>query len=99
MDQSSRVDVPGPHPLLDDAQGFATAILLIGLGLAMLRSATPVQRGDHVFYYEVMLATAGTASLRRYQARPQGNGRRDQVAFALTHEALAKVAADVTANG
>jgi hypothetical protein len=67
--------------------------------LAMLRSATPVQRGDHVFYYEVMLATAGTASLRRYQARPQGNGRRDQVAFALTHEALAKVAADVTANG
>jgi uncharacterized membrane-anchored protein YitT (DUF2179 family) len=39
MDQSSRVDVPGPHPLLDDAQGFATAILLIGLGLAMLRSA------------------------------------------------------------
>lgn len=28
-----------PHPVLDDAQGFATAVLLVGLGLAMLRSA------------------------------------------------------------
>jgi hypothetical protein len=65
--------------------------------LAMLRSATPVQRGETVFYYEVMLSAAGSASLRRYQARPQGNGHRDQVAFALTHEALAKVAADLTA--
>ncbi|MDH6590578.1 uncharacterized membrane-anchored protein YitT (DUF2179 family) [Variovorax sp. TBS-050B] len=28
-----------PHALLDDAQGFGTAILLVGLGLAVLRSA------------------------------------------------------------
>jgi hypothetical protein len=66
--------------------------------LAMLRSTTPVQRGEHVFYYELILSAAGTANLRRYQAQPQGNGRRDQVAFALTHEALAKVAADVTSS-
>jgi uncharacterized membrane-anchored protein YitT (DUF2179 family) len=39
MDQRSRFDVASPHPLLNDAQGFATAILLVGLGLAMLRSA------------------------------------------------------------
>ena len=39
MDQSTRVHVARPHPLLNDAQGFATAILLVALGLAMLRSA------------------------------------------------------------
>jgi uncharacterized membrane-anchored protein YitT (DUF2179 family) len=39
MDQSWRVHVARPHPLLNDAQGFATAILLVALGLAMLRSA------------------------------------------------------------
>ena len=42
MDQSSRVkgiNAARPYPVLDDAQGFATAILLVGLGLAVLRSA------------------------------------------------------------
>ena len=42
MDQSSRfkgVKAARRYPVLDDAQGFATAILLVGLGLAVLRSA------------------------------------------------------------
>lgn len=39
MDQSSRFNVARPHTLLNDAQGFGTAILLVALGLAMLRSA------------------------------------------------------------
>lgn len=39
MDQSSGGNVARPHPLLNDAQGFGTAILLVALGLAMLRSA------------------------------------------------------------
>ncbi len=39
MDQSSRFKVAPRHTLLHDAQGFGTAILLVALGLAMLRSA------------------------------------------------------------
>ncbi|SCK21255.1 Uncharacterised 5xTM membrane BCR, YitT family COG1284 [Variovorax sp. HW608] len=39
MDQRPGSDVASPHPLLNDAQGFATAILLVGLGLAILHSA------------------------------------------------------------
>lgn len=65
---------------------------------AILRSEAPASRGDEVFYYEVLLTGAGTATLRRYHAFREGNGRREQVAFALTHEALAKVAADLTAS-
>jgi uncharacterized membrane-anchored protein YitT (DUF2179 family) len=33
MDQSSRVKAAWRYPLLDDAQGFATAVLLVGFGL------------------------------------------------------------------
>ncbi|WP_309928377.1 YitT family protein [Variovorax paradoxus] len=39
MDQSPHIQAARRYPLLDDAQGFGTAILLVGLGLAMLRSA------------------------------------------------------------
>lgn len=42
MEPSSRfegVKAQRRYPVLDDAQGFATAILLVGLGLAVLRSA------------------------------------------------------------
>ncbi len=57
---------------------------------AQLRSDTPTQRGDKRFYYELLLRGNATALLRRYQTR-------EQTAFALTHEVLAKVADDVTA--
>ena len=39
MDQNPRARPARPYPVLDDAQGFATAVLLVGLGLAVLRSA------------------------------------------------------------
>jgi len=42
MEPSSRIEAAKAerrYPVLDDAQGFATAILLVGLGLAVLRSA------------------------------------------------------------
>ncbi|KQX31940.1 YitT family protein [Variovorax sp. Root434] len=39
MDQDSRLEAERRYPVLDDAQGFGTAILLVGLGLAILRSA------------------------------------------------------------
>lgn len=39
MDQNLRAQPARRYPVLDDAQGFATAVLLVGLGLAVLRSA------------------------------------------------------------
>ena len=63
---------------------------------ALLRSDTPTQRGDALFYYEVLLHNRGTG-VRRYQASATG-GARQQVAFPLTHEALAKLAADLTTD-
>lgn len=62
----------------------------------LLRSASPSQRGDLLFYYEVLLRGTTEAVVRRYQA-PHAGGKREQVAFAVTHEALAKLAAALTA--
>jgi hypothetical protein len=65
--------------------------------VAQLRSEQPGQRGDERFYYEVLLDGTGGSTLRRYQA-PQSNvPRRQQVAFTLTHEALAKLVSDLSA--
>ena len=66
-------------------------------GIALLRSTTPGQWGEGRFYYEVLLQADGTTAVRRYQAPDADNPRRRQVAFALTHEALAKLVADLTA--
>ncbi len=65
--------------------------------LAQLRSQTPLQREGKLFYYEVLLEGTHQATVRRYEAAVNGNGQRTQVAFALTHEVLAKLAADLTA--
>jgi hypothetical protein len=61
----------------------------------LLRSAAPAQRGEQLFYYEVLLAGCSSATVRRYQASHDGSPR-EQTAFALTHEALAKFVADLT---
>jgi hypothetical protein len=63
---------------------------------ALLRSAGPTQRAGNVFYYEVLLRGTAEAVIRRFQASHNG-GKREQVQFALTHEALAKLVADLTA--
>ena len=65
---------------------------------ALLRSGAPARRGEQVFYYEVILTGVRAAAVRRYRAERQGDARREQVAFALTHEALAKLAADLAAT-
>ncbi len=65
---------------------------------ALLRSDEPSRRGDEVFYYEILLGGDGAASVRRYQSSRNG-GRREQVGFALTHEALAKLVGDLAAAG
>jgi hypothetical protein len=64
---------------------------------ALLRSNEPLRRGEQLYYYEVHLKNNTSATLCRYRAL-NGNGKREQVAFALTHEALAKLVADLTAE-
>jgi hypothetical protein len=64
---------------------------------AQLRSQSPLVRDGQEFYYEVLLRAAGTASVRRYQAASPGQ-QRQQVLFPLTHEVLAKLAGDLTAE-
>lgn len=63
--------------------------------VAMLRSDEPSRKGDDVCYYELLLR-AHQASVRRYRAVNQASSRRKQEAFALTHEAIAKLAFDLT---
>jgi hypothetical protein len=65
---------------------------------ALLRSSTASQRGDKLHYYEVRLNGTSEARVARYQARQNGNGPRDQVAFALTHEALVNFVRDLAGN-
>lgn len=65
---------------------------------ALLRSAAPTVKGDDHFYYEILLRGTANAVIHRYQASQQPGKRREQIAFALTHEALAKLVGDVTAE-
>jgi hypothetical protein len=63
-------------------------------GVALLRSQSPGLRGGARSYYEVRLGADGSAGVRRFQVSADGY-RREQVAFSLTHEALAKLVADL----
>jgi hypothetical protein len=65
-------------------------------GEALLRSESPAHRDEQVAYYEVILGIMGRATLRRFTAPRNGSGKREQTAFALTHEAAAKLAFDLT---
>jgi hypothetical protein len=63
-------------------------------GEAVLRSDEPAKKGDRVMYYEVRLTGLAQAVVRRFAASRTESGR-EQVPFALTHEALAKLAGDI----
>jgi hypothetical protein len=65
--------------------------------VALLRSEQPGQVGEERFYYELLLHGDGSSVLRRYRTPHTGQARRQQVAFTLTHEALAKLIRDLTA--
>jgi len=65
---------------------------------AILRSDTPAAKGKDRFYYEVHLHGKGMADVRRYRGSLSAAGKREQIAFALTHEALARLAGDLTAD-
>ncbi|HJZ55056.1 MAG TPA: hypothetical protein VKE74_08855 [Gemmataceae bacterium] len=61
---------------------------------AVLRSEVPARKGEGLSYYEVRLHGLTRAAVRRYTAAKAAPGR-DQVPFAITHEALAKLAGDI----
>jgi hypothetical protein len=61
---------------------------------AVLRSEAPAKKGEQLAYYEVRLYGTDRATVRRFQASRTASAR-DQVAFALTHEVLAKLAGDI----
>jgi hypothetical protein len=65
--------------------------------VAQLRSQQPTARDEQEYYYEVLLHATGTGNVRRYQAARAGQPRQ-QVAFVATHEVLAKLAGDLTAE-
>jgi hypothetical protein len=65
---------------------------------AILRSDAPAEKGEDRYYYEVHLKGTGRADVRRYRGSLAATGKREQISFALTHEALARLAADVTAE-
>jgi hypothetical protein len=63
-------------------------------GEALLRSDAPAKKGERVAYYEVKLFGTERAVVRRFAASRTESGR-EQVAYALTHEVLAKLAGDI----
>lgn len=63
---------------------------------AQLRSTAPAAQGEALFYYEILRDADGTTHVARYQAS-LASGKRQQIPFTLTREALAKLLADLTA--
>lgn len=64
---------------------------------AILRSDRPTEKADALAYYEVRLHGTTRATVHRYRADRAAGGKREQVAFALTHEVLAKLIDDIVA--
>jgi hypothetical protein len=62
---------------------------------AFLRSETPSRKGELALYYEIRLHGLSRAVVRRFQADRAASGHREQIAFPLTHEALAKLVGDI----
>ena len=88
--------------VVDRATGLLEPLKLIEVDAtrseAVLRSETPAHRGTSVEYYEVLLRGRQAASLKRYKASQSGSGKRRGVPFALTHEAIAKLAGDMAGD-
>ena len=63
---------------------------------AILRSEEPSRKGEALAYYEVRLVGLSCATVRRFASTRTTPGR-TQVAFAITHETLAKLAGDIAA--
>lgn len=74
------------HPIETDAEAC----------VVQLRSTKPDDRGGVRSYYEILVRTGGSVSLRRYEA---ARGQlRQAVAMNLTHEIVARLADDFVAS-
>jgi hypothetical protein len=62
---------------------------------ALLRSDSPTRKGERAAYYELKLVGLAQATLKRFEANRVQGGPREQVAFAVTHEALTKLINDI----
>jgi hypothetical protein len=67
-----------------------------GRQLTMLRSEAPTSRGPALQYYEIELRGLTELCLRRYQGFLEPGKKREQIAFALTYEGLAKLLRDLS---
>lgn len=63
--------------------------------VALLRSDAPPAAGDAVLYYEVRFEGLNRVTVRRFRAAKASPAKKEPVAFALTHEALAKLVDDL----
>jgi hypothetical protein len=101
------IDRDGSAPAEATMRGWAESIAARSSGLmerlrllevddgrseTLLRSDRPTEKGDEKAYYEIVLAGTTKATVRRYRAE---FGKREQVAFAVTREALAKLVDDI----
>lgn len=81
------------------ATGLLEALRLIEVDrvgqVALLRSDAPPATADTVLYYEVRFEALNRVTVRRFQAARSSPAKREPVAFALTHEALAKLVDDL----
>jgi hypothetical protein len=102
---SRLTSLPAPVALADQAAaivarvtGLMEPLRLVEIDasrdLAQFRSTAPAARDGSLYYYEVVRNSDGTTHLSRYQAIP-ASGKRQQVAFSLTNEVLAKFVADL----
>lgn len=62
---------------------------------AILRSEDPSAKGDSVQYYEIVLDGESRATVQRFQANRLLGTRREQIAYALTHETLADLVCEM----
>jgi len=97
-------------PVREELEGWATRIAATATGLmeplrlievdrplgkAVLRSAAPVHEDGKALYYELVLelTSRSRATLHRYAG--QEAGKREGVAFVLTHEGIVKLVQDI----
>jgi hypothetical protein len=64
--------------------------------VAVLRSTSPTPRDPGLHYNEVELHGTNRATVRRYRGFHEAGRKREQIPFAVTHEALAKLIDDIT---
>jgi hypothetical protein len=100
------LDNPAPlaeraHQVADRVTGLLEPLRLVEVDavgdVAQLRSDAPAVKGDTLAYYEVNLHGHGGAEVSRYEAS-HATGKRQQVPFTLTHEALGKLVHDLASS-